>query len=210
MYGLTVTRTANAGVLLELDGKRILIDGVCEPLYPYLGTPNSVKEFLIKEMPDVLVFTHKHTDHYDNNYEKIYKEKTLRSVLGPESLSFYESGEGLEITLIPTRHIGKTDIAHKSVVIKGSSTVWFMGDASPSCLKNLSGYDTPDLLIVPFGFAITPSAWRMAKETGAKRILLVHMPLREDDREGLFEMVEKTTQNDQILFSLDVGEKITL
>ena len=209
MYGLTVMRTANAGVLLELDGKRILLDGVCEPLYPYLGTPNLVKEFLIKEMPDVLAFTHKHTDHYDINYEKTYKEKTLGTVLGPESLIFYESN-GLKISLVPTRHIGKTDIAHVSYVIKGSSTVWFMGDASPSCLNNLSGYDTPDLLIVPFGFAITPSAWRMAKETGAKRILLVHMPLRKDDREGIFEMVENVTQNDPKLFSLDVGEKITL
>ena len=210
MFGLSVMRTANAGVLLEIDGVSILLDGVCEPLYPYLGTPLEIKNSLKENMPDVLAFTHKHPDHYDLDYEKLYNEKTLRSAFGPESLLFYEVGNGVNVSLIKTRHIGKTDISHVSYVIEGSHSVWFMGDASPLSLNNLKGHTAPDLLIVPFAYAITPSSWRKTKETGAKKILLLHMPLEKDDREGLWKMVKETVCDDELLFTLEIGEKVNL
>ena len=124
---LKLTRTANAGVLMEIDGVSILLDGVCEQLPPYLGTPASIREKLLENMPNVVAFTHKHPDHYDEDYAKSYEDKTLRSVYGPESLPFLEVG-GVEISAHKTRHIGKTDIPHVSFVIKGSATVWFVGD----------------------------------------------------------------------------------
>ncbi len=210
MLGLTVTRTANAGVLLEIDGKSILLDGVCEPLPPYLGTPDTLKDTLTQKMPDALAFTHEHPDHYDASYAKLYKEKTLRSVYGPESLPFYELGNGICVSLYKTRHLGKTDIPHVSYVIKGSCTVYFMGDASPLFLPKMAVDSKPDLLIVPFSYAITPQAWRMTKESGAQKILLLHMPPKEDDREGLWSMLENTVRGDDSLFSLNIGEKISL
>ena len=209
MLDLAVTRTANAGVLLEMDGKRILLDGICEPLPPYLGTPAELRERFTKDMPDVLAFTHEHPDHYDPTYAKLYKEKTLRSVLGPESLPFYEVGNGIKMTLWDTRHIGKADISHVSYTIEGSVTVWFMGDASPSSLKKGSDLPRPDVLIVPFAYAITPSAWRMTKETGAQKILLVHMPPKENDAEGLWNMVLETTKGDGTLKILEIQETVS-
>ena len=210
MLGISVTRTANAGVLIEMDGKYILLDGVCEPLPPYLGTPLVLREALTNEMPDVLAFTHEHPDHYDPNYTNLYKEKTLRSVYGPESLPFYELGNGIEMHLVKTRHIGKTDIPHVSYLIKGSKTVWFMGDASPLSLNKMAEFEKPDLLIVPFAYVITSSAWRMTKELGSNKILLVHMPNKEDDREGLWNMVSHTVGEDDSLFVLGVGEKASV
>ena len=209
MLGITITQTANAGVLVELDGVRILLDGVCEPLPPYLGTPDNLRKLLTEEMPDVLAYTHKHLDHYDLNFGKLYKEKTLRSACGPESLTFLESN-GVTLTSFETRHIGKADIKHFSFVIKGSKTIWFMGDASPLCLKNTANLPKPDLLIVPFAYAITPSAWRLAKETGANKILLVHMPLKDNDKEVLWNMVESTVGSDDTLLTLNIGEKTTI
>ncbi len=210
MLDLTVTRTANAGVLLEMDGKRILLDGVCEPFPPYLGTPPALREALLREMPDILALTHKHPDHYDPSYVKLYQEKTLRSVYGPESLSFYELEGGMEMLLLMTRHIGKNDVSHVSYVIKGSSTVWFMGDASPLSLKKMLDLPKPDLLIVPFAYAITPLAWRMTRETGAEKILLVHMPARADDRDGLFDAVRNTVGKAPSLVIPELGERIRL
>ena len=209
MLDFAVTRTANAGVLIEMDGKRILLDGICEPLSPYLGTPAELRERFTKDMPDVLAFTHEHPDHYDPTYVKLYKEKTLRSVIGPESLPFYEVGNGVELMLRETRHIGKTDIPHASFAIKGSVTVWFMGDASPLSLRKMTEFPKPDVLIVPFAYAITPSAWRMVKETGVWKILLVHMPPRENDREGLWKMVGETTEGDRALKILEIGETVS-
>lgn len=208
MLDFTVRRTANAGVLIDMNEMSILLDGVCEPLFPYLGTPPAIRESLEREMPDVLAFTHEHPDHYDPSYVKIYKEKTLRRVYGPESLTFYELGNGVGMHLITTRHIGKYDILHVSYVIEGSRTVWFMGDASPLSLKKMTDFKTPDLLIIPFTYAITPFAWRMTKETGAGKILLLHMPREEDDREGLWDAVRSTVGEDGSLFTLDIGEKI--
>lgn len=193
-----------------MDGKRILLDGVCAPYPPYLGTPAVLWESLERDMPDVLAFTHEHPDHYDSSYVRLYKEKTLRSVYGPESLPFYELGDGIEMLLFPTRHIGRNDIPHVSYVLKGSRTVWFMGDASPLSLKNMSDAPRPDLLILPFAYAITPAAWRMTREIGAQRILLVHMPLKEDDRNGLWEAVKETVGEDRLLFTLNVGERVNV
>ena len=210
MLDITVTRTANAGAIIEMDGTRILLDGVCEPLPPYIGTPASIRDSLMREMPDVLAFTHKHPDHYDPSYAEIYKEKTLRQIYTPESLPFYELENGIGLYLCATRHIGKTDIPHVSYVIEGSSVVWFMGDASPLSLKKMTEYPQPQLLIIPFAYAITPSAWRMTKETGAQRILLLHMPPKEDDAEGLWDAVKETVREDSSLFTLNVGEKACL
>ena len=210
MLNVTLTRTANAGVLLELDGKSILLDGVCQTLPPYQGTPTEIKNFLLENTPDVVAFTHEHLDHYDASYVKLYKEKTLRSVYGPESLNFYEVGNGVKMFLVPTRHIGKTDVEHVSYVIKGSSTIYFMGDATPLALKKMQEYATPDVLIVPFAFTITKSAWRATKEMGAKRVILLHMPSKEDDREGLYNMLNDTVGEDSLLTILNIGEKITL
>ena len=208
MLDLAVTRTANAGVLLEMDGTRLLLDGVCEALPPYLGTPAELREVLTKNMPDVLAFTHEHPDHYDPFYAKLYKEKTLRSVFGPESLPFYELGNGIEMFLRETRHIGRTDIAHVSYTIKGSATVWFMGDASPLSLKKMTDLPRPDVLIVPFAYAITPSAWRMTKEMGAWKILLVHMPPKENDPDGIWDMVTETTAGDKALEFLEMQKTV--
>ena len=206
--GLKLTRTANAGVLMEMDGVSILLDGVCEQLYPYLGTPASIRSQLVENMPDVVAFTHKHPDHYDEDYANMYELKTLRSVYGPESLPFLEKN-GVEISACETRHIGKANIEHISIVIKGSSTVWFMGDASPLSLKGMDNMPRPDVLIVPFAYAITPSAWRMTASLGAKKILLLHMPPRDNDIEGLWDMVESTVQSN-ILYTLDIGQSISL
>ena len=205
---LKLTRTANAGVLMEIDGVRILLDGVCEQLPPYLGTPAYIRKQLLDDMPDVVAFTHKHLDHYDEDYAKSYTLKTLRSVYGPESLPFGKVG-GVEISAHKTRHIGKANVDHITYVIKGSATVWFVGDASPLSLKCMEGEDKPDLLIVPFAYVITPSAWRMTTSLGAKKILLVHMPPRDNDIEGLWDMVESTVQSN-ILYTLDIGQSISL
>jgi len=209
MLEIRVTRTANAGVLLEMDGTSILLDGVCEPLPPYLGTPKAIRDRLTVSLPDVVAFTHKHTDHYDASYAQSYREKTLRSVIGPESLPFYEAKGGIGMSLVETRHIGKTDLPHVSYIIEGSACVWFMGDASPLVLKNLNEYPRPDLLIVPFAYATTPSAWRSAKETGARKILLLHMPPESEDREGIWNMVRNTTADDEMLCMLDIGETVS-
>lgn len=206
---MIIKRTANAGILISMDGKSILMDGVCKELIPYLGTPDSVREELTKKFPDVVAFTHRHEDHFDESYAKIYETLTLRSILGPEFSILREVGN-IQIIPVTTRHIGKTDVAHTSFVVKGSECIWFMGDSSPLELKKFVDLPKPDVIVVPYAFAISASAWKATKNTGAKTIVLVHMPLRENDPYGLWTAVEATTQNDSCLKILELGQEIEI
>lgn len=66
-----LTYIANAGVLLNLQGKKILIDGLCREgfdLYP--PTPDKIVEDILSGLPpydgiDLMLFTHHHGDHFD-------------------------------------------------------------------------------------------------------------------------------------------------
>lgn len=206
---MEIRRTANAGVLINADGVSILLDGVCKKIAPYEETPESIGKELRESFPDIVAFTHIHGDHFDREYAELYKEKTLRSFLGPESFLFKSFGE-VGITGISTRHIGKFDIRHTSFIIEGSKTVWFMGDASPLDFKGRTDLPAPDAVVVPFAYANTDSAWKITKSFSAEKIIIVHMPERENDIYGIWDAVENTIGNDENVFILKMGEIIEI
>lgn len=206
---MEILRTANAGVLITLDEVTVLLDGVCKELPPYFGTPKEMREMLTLNFPDILAFTHYHSDHYDEEYRNLYKSSTLRPVYGPECVCFGKY-KGIEIQGISSRHIGKTDIPHMSFIINGSKCIYFMGDASPLTWKSVPDLPKPDVIIVPYAYASTESAWKITKSFGAKDIILVHMPDRENDEYKLWDMVQKTVADDNSFCFIEIGEKLTI
>lgn len=66
-----LTYVSNAGVLLNLQGKKILIDGLCsEGFNLYSTTPDKIAEDILSGSPpydgiDLMLFTHHHGDHFD-------------------------------------------------------------------------------------------------------------------------------------------------
>ncbi len=205
---MKITRTANAGVLIELDGVSLLIDGVCEAIDHYLGTPTDIRKELINHFPDVLCCTHRHRDHYDESYVNLYKRETLRPVLGSEC-SALKVGS-VQIRAIQTRHIGKNDIEHFSFIIEGSRCIWFVGDASPLQWKDFTGLPKPDVLIVPFAYCNTKASWTLTKSLGAKDVLLVHMPDRENDPFELWDAVQNTTENEGVRYFTKISDTVAL
>ncbi len=204
---MKIIRTGNAGVLLETNGQSILLDGVCKDFPPYIPTPSCIKDQLLKSSPDIVAFTHYHDDHYDEEFAAEYKKNTLRSVYGPE-LFLCGEYKGVRFSAFPTRHIGKTDISHVSYVIESDKCVWFTGDASLLELEKKEGLPKPDILIVPYAYVITESAWKKTKSFGAESIVLLHMPLPENDSYGLWGQVREVTQQDESLVILSVGESM--
>lgn len=197
---LTVTRTASAGILLEMDGVRILLDGVCREVVPYMVTPESVKAALANPYPDVLAVTHHHPDHYDPVFAADYEKITGRKPIDPTFVgSVVQSGK-VSIIPIASRHIGGFDCPHCSFIVKGSSCVWFLGDASPNQWKNCGHLPVPDVVIVPYAYATTDASWRMTRRLGAEKVVLVHLPEREKDTLGLWAAVEKTVGNEPGVF----------
>ena len=191
---MRISRVSNAGVLLELDGVKLLLDGFCAGHGPYLATPAPIRDSLLADPPDVLAFTHGHKDHFDAPIAEQYYKQTLRPVLGPENLPFSttSTGVGLRgVSVLPvrSRHIGKEyrDVPHISLSIQGSRSVWFMGDATPAQWSEVD--KKCDVLIAPFAYALSESAWRMTCRL-AEAVVLVHMPLRDNDPDRLWPQVE--------------------
>jgi len=195
---MKITRTANAGILLELDGVTILMDGVCREVKPYPVTPPRERERLMQHWPDIVAFTHAHKDHYDPDYAAQYQAQTGGVILGPEDLPRCVSSMKPEqvgavtVTPISSRHIGAAGktISHASFIVKGSKCLWFLGDSSPLLWKDRQDLPKPDVLAVPYAYATTETGLRIAQSLGAEHMILLHMPQREEDTLGLWQAVE--------------------
>jgi L-ascorbate metabolism protein UlaG (beta-lactamase superfamily) len=189
---MELQRTANAGVLLKLDGVSILLDGLCDGVEGYLPTPPAIAEQLLENPPDLLAFTHGHADHLSEALLLPYRKQNLRPILGPESLYLGAVRVGdVTVKLVESRHLGKTEpgLQHQSFVIEGSQCVWFVGDAAPTQWMRQPELPKPDILIAPYAYALTSSAWKTACAL-ADKVILLHLPLRENDPAGLWPMVD--------------------
>lgn len=211
---MEIKRTANAGVLLRLDGIRILMDGVCGEVVPYLPTPAGEREALLLNAPDVVAFTHSHSDHYDAAFVSTYLQNTAGPILGPADIPFSTAENrtfgNVRITQVPTHHLGvSAALGHHSFIVEGSQCVWFMGDASPLQWRKLTHLPKPDVLIAPYAYAIG-GGWQITRQLGAKAVVLVHLPVKQTDPYGLWQAVEATTaQGDgPQLYIPDMGETI--
>ena len=186
---MKLIRTANAGILLELDETKLLLDGVCPPYEGFLGTPPSLRDTLLREPPHALAFTHRHPDHYDGDFAETFRKRTLRPIFEAEAPREARVGN-LTLTPIPTRHIGKYEIAHVSYLIQGSKRVLFCGDASPLEWNKIP-LPPLDVAIFPFAYMTTPAARDRTCALGAKMNILLHLPRKDQDPFGLWKTVEE-------------------
>lgn len=202
---MQLRRTANAGVLLELDGVTILMDGVCREVRPYPATPPEIKAALMESFPDAVAFTHSHKDHYDPAFAAAFRQQG-GVILGPEdchgSMQMQTVGN-VRITPISSRHIGiagKTT-AHASFVLEGSRCVWFTGDAAPTQWRDRKDLPKPDVLILPYAYATTSAAWSLTQSLGAQKVVILHLPSQDDDEAGLWDAIENTVgQGSELIF----------
>ena len=209
---MEIQRTANAGVLLKLDGVSILLDGLCDRVEGYLPTPAPIAEHLLENLPDVLLFTHNHPDHCSEALLLPYRKQNLRPIYGAEYLPLERLRIG-EVTITPVsgRHIGRVEpgLLHHSFIIEGSGCVWFMGDAAPLQWKGRMDLPKPDVLIAPYAYANTKAAWELSCSL-ADKIVLLHLPDRNSDPYQLWQTVETTTAGATNLYIPKIGENIAL
>ena len=213
---MELRRTANAGVLLKLDGISILMDGVCREVKPYPATSPEERARLENGFPDILLFTHTHKDHYDPGFAAAFQRQTNGVILGSEDIRGAVQKKtkvgNVCITTIPSRHIGAAGktTPHVSFLVEGTQCVWFVGDSSPLQWKGRDDLPRPDVLIVPYAYANTPSGWAATKALQPKKIVLLHMPKREEDTLGLWNAVETIvgTPWPENFYAPDMGETI--
>ena len=178
-------RTANAGGLITLDGVRIAMDGVCGLVAPYLQTPAELREYLQEKVPDAVGFTHRHPDHFHSGYFEFCTQSGTVICL-PET----EKVQVGNVVILPveTRHLGKVEpgLSHCSYLISGSQRIFFAGDAAPAQLQKITGVD---VLIAPYAYVTTSAGLKAAIATGAKHLILVHMPGEDPDAYGIWDAV---------------------
>ncbi len=194
------TRTANAGGLLELDGRSILLDGICDGAGPYLPTPPGMLDALLECKPDLMVVTHAHPDHLapDAAVECLFAwggipvlgTRDVARILSPWPVVVGEAAAAgpVGVAPIPSRHIGaaRREVEHVSFLLKGSRRCFFLGDAAPLQWK---GWTEPlDVLFAPFAYAATNAGWRVVEELSPQRLVLLHMPARDYDPGRLWNM----------------------
>lgn len=215
---MQIRRTANAGILLTLDGKTVLLDGACREEYPYPATPPQELALLRASWPDVIAFTHMHNDHYDPDFAADYKKQENGVILGPASLPGATAEPvnigNLKIMAIPSRHIGAagktTD--HVSFLIMGTKTVLFTGDATPLGWRNREDLPQIDVVAAPYAYAATPSALEIVRSLGAKELVILHLPERGSDPYDLWSPVEATVKGskDISVYIPEMSETILL
>lgn len=191
---MELTRTANAGILLKLDGKTILLDGVCREVKPYPATPPETRAKLMESYPDIVAFTHIHKDHYDPAYAAAYTGQTGRVILGPGQIKGSLNPmtlEGVTVTPVACRHIGAAgrEVEHCGFVVQGSQCLWFTGDSPPTAWRG-KDLPKPDVMVVPYAYANTKESWNLTCSFGPKKIVLLHMPPRDNDLAGLWPAIE--------------------
>ncbi len=211
---MELQRTANAGVLLCLDGITILLDGLAGRVENYLPTPEGIARQLLNNPPDILAFTHCHKDHCSEALLLPYRKQNLRPILGPKfSLNGPVQIGNVVITPVISRHLGRAEpgLEHVSYIMEGSKCVWFMGDAAPLQWKDRADLPRPDLLIGPYAYANTKSAWEMTKRLTDK-VVLLHLPSRQADPYNLWNAVEQTVADGSstIIWIPDVGETVSI
>jgi hypothetical protein len=109
------------------------------------------------------------------------------------------------VTPISSRHIGAAGktVSHVSFIVQGSKCLWFLGDSSPLAWKDRQDLPKPDVLVVPYAYAATETGFRIAQALGAEHIVLLHMPVREEDSLGLWQAVEAVAGH-------EIGEKLQI
>lgn len=217
---MEIRRTANAGVLLKMDGISILLDGVCQKVFPYLATPPEEKKSLLENAPDLLAFTHEHDDHFDADFAIDYQKRSNGSILCPmdirgcTTLRDEVKVGAVTVTPVSSRHIRCADASqtHFSYILQGSQCVWFMGDASPLQWQNTGHLPKPDVLIAPYAYGSTEASWRRAKGLGAQSIVILHLPEKGNDPYALWQAVESVTSNDNSVSVIipEIGTWISL
>lgn len=191
---IRVTLSANAGVALDIGGRRLWVDALHDKKHSPFSTltPKLQQEMLACPAffrPEFICYTHCHPDHYSRHLTeaalKLWPEARL---LMPAEQTV--EADGLTVHFLRLPHEGEqyADVAHFGLLISCQGcNIFVSGDcavASPALAEALA--DTPvhlALLDFPWGTLRKGREFLQEHLRGAQ-ILLHHLPFAEDDENG--------------------------
>ena len=189
---MKLTLSANAGLAIEIGGKRIWADALHTRKQPGFSC---VDEALQRKMlahpafqrPDVICYTHCHPDHYSRSLTEAACRIWPKAVLlMPAEKMEPLRLDDLSITFFRLPHEGVqyADVLHYGIHIRcGQEDVLLTGDGAVGC-DAMNGM-APRVCVVDFPWITLPKGRRVLLEgIRPERIVACHIPFAEDDING--------------------------
>lgn len=212
MGKIKITLSANAGVCVDIGGKRIWVDALHSKKVPGFSTVSpelltALWDAPAFQKPDAICYTHIHPDHYSREMteEALAKWQSAKAFLPQRQLTEQVLVEGqcpefalgdviLRFLRLPHEGAQYAHTVHYGILILSpEGNVLISGDcavAAPELLEAVSGVEL-EAAVLDFPW-LTLSKGRSALEgLNAKNILLYHLPFPEDDGNGYLDSAAK-------------------
>lgn len=194
-----LTLSANAGLAIEIGGKRIWVDALHTRKQPGFSC---VDEELQKKMlshpafqkPDIICYTHCHPDHYSRSLTEAACRIWPKAVLlvPVEDMKPFLIDD-LRISFIRLPHEGQqyADTLHYGIFIRcGKESVLLTGDCAVGC-EEMKGM-APQICVVDFPWISLPKGRKvLLEEICPDKIVACHIPFARDDVNGYREAAAK-------------------
>ena len=199
---MKLTLSANAGLAIEIGGKRIWVDALHTRKQPGFSC---VDEALQRKMlahpafqrPDVICYTHCHPDHYSRSLTEAACRIWPKAVLlMPAEKMEPLRLDDLSITFFRLPHEGVqyADVLHYGIHIRcGQEDVLLTGDGAVGC-DAMNG-TAPRVCVVDFPWISLPKGRSvLLEEIRPEKIVVCHIPFAGDDINHYRVAAEKAAQ----------------
>ncbi|MBQ9179377.1 MAG: MBL fold metallo-hydrolase [Firmicutes bacterium] len=220
---MIITLSANAGLSIQTAGSNILIDAFHDEKVNEFSTITTDIYEGMKQMPeftepDILIFTHKHRDHYSRRMTDEMLGGRDIPVIFPEEMDVPgihvtgKAGEETEIRFFQLPHdgTGYEHIKQYALLIENEEgRILVGGDTKVGCgeMDYLVMNRDIDVAILDFPWTTLKSGRDAICEfVQPKNLVVVHLPFEDDDYSGFRPATKKGVADikDSIGYSLDV------
>ena len=216
---ITLTLLANAGVLLDFGGRKVLVDGLYEAPPPgFSPIPGDALQRLMSAEPpfdgiELLFFTHEHPDHYSGRLPELDSAKNApKMTVKPDgSYRRLRLGDGFEAELLPTRHLDErfADVLHTGIVFSFRGRrilITADTDYTAETFSSLAETELDAVLLNPLFFSALCRGNYFKGRLNAKRYIIYHLPFPQDDSYKMNAALERSLK----LWDGSRGEAIPL
>ena len=215
---MIITLSANAGLSIQTGGSNILIDAFHDEKVNEFSTITTDIYEGMKQMPeftepDILIFTHKHRDHYSRRMTDEMLAGRDIPVIFPEeegTASVTVGGSEIRFFQLPHDGTGYEHIKQYALLIENEEgRILVGGDTKVGCreMDYLVMNRDIDVAILDFPWTTLKSGRDAICEfVQPKNLVVVHLPFEDDDYSGFRPATKKGVADikDSIGYSLDV------
>ncbi len=208
-----ITLSANAGISLQMDNTKILVDALHDTKTNLFSTVSPTLWEQIKVHPDFadpdfIIYTHCHPDHYSYPMTaeacQLWPQATVVSpenafknqiLLNQKEHQFF--WKGIRFRFFQTPHDGKeyADVKNYAILVsKDDFQILISGDSEIASEKMIAklNEETIDIAILNFPWITLKKGRECIQSLQPKQLIIHHLPFEEDDLDGFRHAAEKS------------------